>query len=141
LNYTDENIHSCALRRNWTAVDKAGNKATYSQTIHIKSESNIELVRYPGPLLVACGALENMTDVIASMFEVKHPCGIPFKFSFADEPPNHGQCDSKINRTWTIYDDCGRKVTVNQPLRIRQARKPLSPGDGQTGIDLNIYLR
>ncbi|XP_060589875.1 uncharacterized protein LOC132745057 [Ruditapes philippinarum] len=141
LNYTDESIHSCDIRRIWTAVDRAGNKATNLQTIHIKSESNIKVVRSPGPLLIACGALENMTDVIESMFDVQHPCGMPVKFSFTDEPPNNGQCDSKINRTWTIYDDCGRKVTVYQPLRIRQARKPLSPGDGQTGIDLNIYLR
>ncbi|XP_053382669.1 uncharacterized protein LOC128549620 [Mercenaria mercenaria] len=32
-------------------------------------------------------------------------------------------------------------MTVYQPLRILQAKKPLSPNDGQTGMDLNIFLR
>ena len=141
LTYTDKSLPSCGIERTWTSMDKAGNKAKYVQTIHVIMKQNIEVIRYPGPLLIACGALENMTDFMESMFKVKHPCDMPLEITYDDNPRYVGQCDLKLNRTWTIRDDCGRNITVYQPLRIRQSRKPLFPVDGQTGIELNIMLR
>ncbi|XP_053382685.1 uncharacterized protein LOC123560350 [Mercenaria mercenaria] len=80
ISYRDTSMASCGFDRKWTAVDKAGNVATEDQQIHINSKRNIEILRYPGPLLVACGALDNMTDVLISMFEIHHPCDMKVKF-------------------------------------------------------------
>ncbi|XP_053392818.1 uncharacterized protein LOC123564214 isoform X2 [Mercenaria mercenaria] len=139
LSYDDVNVGTCGIVRKWKAHDGAGNNAEKSQQIHVVTQKPLRVVRYPGPLSVACGALENMTETLISLFEIEHPCDLDVKFSYKDNPSE--KCGILVNRTWTIADNCGKFVNVLQSLKILEAKKPLSPEDGQRGVDLNMILR
>ncbi|XP_053400635.1 uncharacterized protein LOC123559098 [Mercenaria mercenaria] len=139
LVYSDTNAGPCAFDRTWTATDNAGNLNKYVQNVHIKSAKPMHITHYPGPVSVACGALDEMTDILKSMIEVKHPCNLDVNITFKDNASE--RCDLLIKRSWTISDNCGNNIKFYQFLKIRQAEVPLAPENGQTGVELNPFLR
>jgi hypothetical protein len=141
LEYKDIKAGVCGIIRTWTTEDSAGNVAKYIQNIRIITSEQILISHAPGPMSIACGALDDMTSIITSIFKVKHPCNLYVHFSYKDDPYPHPSCDIRINRTWTIYDDCETQVKHIQLLRIQQAKEPLSPTNGELGVNLNTYLQ
>jgi hypothetical protein len=140
LVYTDNPADFCGIIRTWKTQDVAGNVGIYNQSIRVFNDKRISILRVPGPMSIACGALDNMTSVITSLFKVEHPCNIGIHFSYVDDRLVDS-CDVRFNRTWTIYDNCGNTEQFIQLLQIQQAKSPLSPKDGETAVNLNTYLQ
>ncbi|XP_052818073.1 uncharacterized protein LOC128244098 [Mya arenaria] len=90
-------------------------------------------------MIVACGAVANLTQILSSMFVIEHPCNLTVSTTYVDNSSDI--CDSVVNRTWTLKDECNNQMNLSQLLYIRQAKKPIHPFDGYTGTNLDTELR
>ncbi|XP_052815878.1 uncharacterized protein LOC128242673 isoform X2 [Mya arenaria] len=140
LHFTDSlEGNSCTFKRAWIAMDAAGNSANVTQSISITTQEHIKVLRYPRSMYVACGAVAKLTQVLSSMFVIEHPCNLTVSTTYADNSSD--VCDSVINRTWTLTDECNNVIILSQLLYIRQAKKPINPFDGYIGTNLDTELR
>ena len=139
LSFVDQPSISCMLRRVWTAVDTAGNDASYVQTITFTNPMP-PIILAPNSVAIPCGSIETaIQDVGRATLSVTHPCGRPLTTTFTDSSTVTA-CGFNFTRTWTIQDDCGSRSTFQQTIRVLHQQFPDSPSNGQLNVRLDEPL-
>jgi hypothetical protein len=110
---------SCAnnyfLKRTWTAIDRAGNSANYTQVVTVQDTKAPVIANVPANITITCG-----TSIPAkpSLFAADNCSGsiVPT----CVETYTAGTCAGKsaITRTWTATDACGNKSVATQQITI-----------------------
>ncbi|KAL9963564.1 hypothetical protein ACROYT_G027084 [Oculina patagonica] len=139
LTHQDIAGGSCSFQRKWTATDQAGNSASKTQVINLSNPSP-PTVSYHGNATIACGSFEEQQQDMRDAINVTHPCDRPITITHVDSVPTI-LCASTFTRTWTIADDCGKQVTVQQQIRILALQLPDYPKIGQVNVNLREALR
>ena len=142
LSYMEIALQSaCGFRRVWTATDHAGNSASVSQRIDIRSvDSSTISISSPTEVQVPCGSIESTISSANYMLSVSHPCGRPVTTTYMDSAVID-RCDFSFNRTWTIQDDCGSTRLFRQTVRILDQRLPNSPTDREINVHVGASLQ
>ncbi|KAJ8025089.1 Teneurin-3 [Holothuria leucospilota] len=141
-SFVDEPLSNCTFVRTWTFTDEAGNTAIIRQSLFIDNVSppqvNVPLLR----VLACSDDFEAELDIMNSRGEsqVSHPCDRPLVVSFTDDL-NAKRCGIAFTRFWTVADDCGNIVGVQQRIQILELQLPESPMSGQVNVELNAMLR
>ncbi len=142
LTYVDNPSDGCILDRVWTASDAAGNIATVMQTLTFSNPQPPEL-RIPTKLLLPCG---DPIDDLRSSGELveagllSHPCNRSMNVSFEDSVEQK-LCGRSFTRYWSVVDDCGNSVGIQQTIKILELQTPDQPQDGQVNVGLNNMLK
>ena len=110
---------SCSFQREWIAKDQAGNSATKTQKINLNNPSP-PTVSYHANATIACGSFEEQQQDMRDAINVTHPCDRPITITHVDSVSTI-LCSSSFTRTWTIADDCGRQVSVQQKIGSAKA--------------------
>ena len=142
LTYKDIAGSGCSVKRNWTLVDDAGNKAEMIQFIIFISKRAPEIT-FEANTVVPCGSTSEITGnggVFNQAIKVVHPCNRTVKITFQDSNVVD-RCGFTFTRTWTVLDDCGEKATATQTIEILPLQVPESPQNSELNVDLNKVLR
>ncbi|XP_068683141.1 uncharacterized protein [Montipora foliosa] len=139
LNHQDIPGGGCSFHRKWTAKDQAGNSASKIQVINLNNPSPPTVI-YHANATIACGSFEEQQQDMRDAINVTHPCDRPVTITHVDSVPTI-LCASSFTRTWTIVDDCGSHVSVQQKIRILSLQLPDYPKNGQVNLALGESLR
>ncbi|TXE06501.1 hypothetical protein ES711_13385 [Gelidibacter salicanalis] len=110
-----------AITRTWTATDACGNASTASQTINVKTNSEITIAALPAESTIECGAEPNFTQATAT-----GSCGSEVTLTFTDVTTN-GDCVGtySITRTWTAMDANNNIATASQTINVQDNTAPV----------------
>ena len=116
-----------------------GNSASKIQRINL-SNPRPPIVRYHGNVTIACGSFDEQQQDMRDAINVTHPCDRPMTITHVDSIPTI-LCARTFTRTWTIADDCGKQVSVQQQIRILALQLPDYPKNGQVNVALRKSLK
>ncbi|MBI1266662.1 MAG: T9SS type A sorting domain-containing protein, partial [Cryomorphaceae bacterium] len=121
-----------SIERVWTAVDDCGNSVTASQTITVVDTTNPELIGTPADATVQCSDIPAPAVVTAI-----DNCDDDMEVLYNEVALSNG-CPYTIERTWTVYDNCGNMDTYTQVLSVVDTIVPVLnnvPEDGTAECD------
>ncbi|XP_072021322.1 uncharacterized protein [Amphiura filiformis] len=123
-------------------MDAAGNIASVMQTLTF-SNPQPPVLQLPTRLLLPCG--DPIDDLRSSQELVEdgllsHPCNRSMNVSYLDSIEQK-LCGKSFTRYWSVIDDCGNSVGIQQAIKILELQMPDQPQDGQVNVDLNKMLK
>ena len=139
LVFMDIPVESCALIRQWTVTDAAGNTAVANQTI-VFYNPEAPVPSTPEVLTIACGTVDEARSTLSNItISVTHPCDRPLMLYYMDSV-NITHCGITFNRSWVIQDDCDMIASFTQTIRLLDQQFPISPENGLVNADLRQSL-
>ncbi len=111
------------IKRTWTATDKCGNRATFTQTIDTQDSAPPELLGLPTQQsILNCSNVPAPPNVIA-----RDDCSGEVPVQFNEQQQGEG-CSFTIQRTWTATDDCGNTTDFTQTIKVSADEAPALNG-------------
>lgn len=105
--------------RQWRVTDACTNTKTDNQYIVVKASSK-PILDFPKDMTLTCRARKYLTpERVGKVKVLKNPCQGSVEGTFKDHiPPPCLTTARSLVREWTVKDDCGRKTTEKQVIRL-----------------------
>ena len=121
----------------WTAIDCAGNTASYTQVVTITDNVPPTLSAYPTALTVSCSSQVPGNQGITG----SDNCGAPVSFVFTQSPLPTCAGQGLVVNTWTATDCAGNSTVHTQIITIDDNTAPVFsalPGNLTVACEANI---
>jgi hypothetical protein len=119
ISFEDEitNSDGCTtvLKRVWSAEDNCGNISTCEQFITV-TDSTPPTIDCPADQTLECDQPTDPTTTGEPI--VADNCDTDLEVSYLDNVIQVSDCETIIERTWTVSDDCDNSVSCVQTLKI-----------------------
>ena len=117
----------CSIKRNWMAVDEAGNTANLVQNIDLEFSATVSL----SPVVAfSCESTSSSIQVPFNTASAPNPCALPLQLTFVDSIHNY-TCPSGFVRNWTV-SGCGESASVLQNITLFDLCPPHACGRNES---------
>ncbi|MBS0009851.1 MAG: HYR domain-containing protein [Bacteroidales bacterium] len=118
---SDGNTCPETITRTYSVTDECGNSITVEQVISVH-DLTPPTASNPGPVNVECPADVPVPD-ISVVSDAADNCGAPL-IAFVSDVSDGNTCPETITRTYSLTDDCGNSITVEQVISIHDLTPP-----------------
>jgi len=122
---SDGNTCPEIITRTYSVSDECGNSITVNQTITVH-DLTPPTASNPPPVNVQCLADVPAPD-ISVVSDASDNCTAPV-IAFVSDVSDGSTCPETITRTYSVTDECGNSVTVEQTITVNDATDPVISG-------------
>ena len=126
IRYQDIN-DGCSIRRIWTAIDAAGNSASFSQNIDLEYSPSITLL---SPVEFQCDSTLHTVEVPTITASAPNPCRLPILLDYEDSVGEF-MCPGRFVRNWTV-SVCNRVTSTSQDIVLYDLCPPYACGRNES---------
>ncbi|MEX1191276.1 MAG: choice-of-anchor J domain-containing protein [Brumimicrobium sp.] len=128
---SDGNTCPETITRSWTVTDNCGNSETHVQIITIE-DNTAPTANNPGSILVDC--IDDVPAVNTTVVNASDNCDLNPAISHVGDVSDGNTCPEVITRTYSVEDECGNFIEVEQEIIINDEVDPQisCPADSET---------
>ena len=131
---TDTATGTCpvVVTRTYTITDACGNSSTASQTINV-DDTTLPTASNPATITVPGGPAP-APDITVVTDEADN-CTVGPLVEFVSDSSDNGDCPETITRTYSVTDDCGNSIEVEQTILITDPILPTASNPDPIGVE------